>query len=198
MLFATRIAVGVAFCTALVVDAHTFAAAQETPPVSRSSTRGINHVLYLTVKSDSPDLRKDESAEDKIQATLKITVRISDHSQETNFFGDVPVTVSDFDVVKGSPEKEIWRDARCHHERGFPRTLVMSVEGLMTHGSDKQAIEAKPRHIGLPIPLDEIMMATGLRFGADDRGSFIETMTKTKESHLSVDLKMYILPCDIE
>jgi hypothetical protein len=74
----------------------------------------------------------------------------------------------------------------------------MAVDGVIAHGSDKQAVEARPRQIGLPIPWDEIMMASGLQFSTDDRGPFIETRTRTKESRLGVDLKMYMLPCEVQ
>jgi hypothetical protein len=205
MFLATRIAIGVALGAALIVAAYDLAAAQGTthgqPP------RGVRHVLYLTVKSEDPDLQKadgssagqeDESAKETPKATLKLTLRISDHAQETSFFGDVPITAANFDPVKGSPEQKVWQDERCHHERGFPRVLLMAVDGLITHGSDKQLVEARPRHIGLPVPWDEIMMASGLQFSADDRGPFIETRTQTKESHLSVVLKIYMLPCQVQ
>ena len=205
MLPANRIAIGVALGTVLIV-APNFVAAQSAPDGQPSSTRGIRHALYITVKSDDPDLQKadrsdgqnDETAKEKPKATLKVTVRISDHARETSFFGDVPITIADFDPAKGSPEQEVWQDARCHHERGFPRMSVIGIGGEIAHGSQKQAVEAKPRHIGLPIPRDEVLMASGFRFGADDRGSFMETHTRTSESHLSVLLKMYILPCDVE
>lgn len=206
MLFlANRIAIGV-LGAALVFAAHNFAAAQGAPNEQPPSIRGIRHALYLTVKSDDPELqnadgsdgRKDESHKETPNATLKVTVRISDHSQETSFYGDVPITVANFDPAKGSPEQEVWQDARCHHERGFPRIRVIAVNGLIAHGSEKRAVEAKPRRIGLPIPWDEVLMASGFQFATDDRGPFMETRTRTRESHLSVVLKMYILACDVE
>jgi hypothetical protein len=211
MLFAHRLATGAAACAALMLAASTFAAAQGAAHNPQSAARGVKHVLYLSIKSDNPDLQtadsssaqdvqasKDQASKETPKATLRVVVRLSDHSQETNFFGDVPVSIANFDLAKGSPEQQIWQDDRCHHERGFPRTLLMAVDGVIAHGSDKQAVEARPRHIGEPIPWDEIMMASGLQFSADDRGPFIETRTQTKESRLSVILKMYMLPCDVQ
>jgi hypothetical protein len=206
MHLANRIALGVALGTALIVAAHDLAAAQSAANGQPPSLRGVRHVLYLTVKSDDPDLQKadgsdaqkNESAKQTPNATLKVTVRISDHAQETSFFGNVPTTLADFDPAKGSPEQEIWRDARCHRERSFPKMSVVAVDGLIAHGPDKQIVETRPRHIGLPIPVDEVLMASGFQYGTDDRGSFLETRTRTSESHLSVVLKMYILPCDVE
>jgi hypothetical protein len=206
MLFAHQIATGATTCAALILAASTFAAAQGAPNGAPSAVRGVKHVLYLSIKSDDPDLQAADSAgaqntqaaKETPKATLRVVVRLSDHSQETSFFGDVPASVANFDLAKGSPGQQIWQDERCHHERGFPRMLVMTVDGLIAHGSDKQAVEARRRHIGLPIPWDEILMASALQFSADDRGPFIETRTQTKESRLSVILKMYMLPCEVQ
>jgi hypothetical protein len=202
MLFARRLAA----CAVLVLAASSFAAAQSAVP-------GVKHVLYMSIRSDDPDLQRadnsgakdtqasqDQASKQTPKASLRVVVRLSDHSQETSFFGDVPASIANFDLAKGSPEQLIWQDERCHHERGFPRMLVMAVDGEIAHGSGKQSdnqlVEARPRHIGLRIPWDEIMMASSLQFGTDDRGPFIETRTQTKESRLVVDLKMYMMPCE--
>jgi hypothetical protein len=216
MLFTNRLAAGSALSAAFMFAAITFTAAQGAAQSPQSAARGVKHVLYLSVKSDDPDMQnssnagalndqasKDQASKDRASketpaTALRFIVRLSDHSQETSFFGDVPVSITNFDLAKGSPEKLIWQDERCHHVRGFPRMLLMAVDGVIAHGSDKQAVEARPRQIGLPIPWDEIMMASGLQFSTDDRGPFIETRTRTKESRLGVDLKMYMLPCEVQ
>jgi len=214
MLLAHRVVTGTAACAVLMFAASTFAAAQGTANDTRSAVLGVKHVLYLYIKSDDPDdpdlqtadrtgtqnlqASKDQASKEAPKATLRVVVRLSDHSQETSFFGDVPASVANFDLAKGSSEQQIWQDERCHHERGFPRMLVMTVDGTIARGADKQAVEARRRHIGLPIPWDEILMASALRFSADDRGPFIETHTQTKESRLSVVLKMYMLPCELK
>jgi hypothetical protein len=211
MLLARRVATSAATCAVLMLAAFTFAAAQGTAHDPQSAVPGVKHVLYLSVKSDDPDLQtgdgtgaqnlqasKDQTSKEIPKATLRVVVRLSDHSQETSFFGDVPSGTINFDLMKGSPEQQIWQDERCHHERGLPRMLVMTVDGTIARGSEKQAVEARRRHIGLPIPWDEILMASALQFSADDRGRFIETRTPTKESRLSVILKMYMLPCELK
>jgi hypothetical protein len=206
MLFAHRIATAVAACAVLIFAVRAFAAAQGTANGAQSAVPGVKHVLYLSIKSDDPGLRTTDGAsaqdiqasKETPKATLRVVVRLSDHSQETSFFGDVPASIANFDLAKGSPEQQIWQDERCHHERGFPRMLVMTVDGLIAHGSEKQAVEARRRHIGLPMPWDEILMASALQFSTDDRCRFIETGTQTKESHLVVDLKMYMLPCEVK
>jgi hypothetical protein len=149
------------------------------------------------VKIDNPDLPRHSSGE-PAAATLTVKIRITDHSQETKFFGDVPATVSDFDPIKGSREQEVWKDAKCHHERGLPKLTVISVEGQVTNGQQKLTIAARRRALGFLLPKDEVMAAKRVTSGTDDRGSFIATRTETKQSRLSVDLKLYLLPCDLQ
>jgi hypothetical protein len=174
----------------VILAACGFAAAQGIsgePPL-------IKHALYLSIKSDNPELQNGEPA----KATLMVIVRLSDHSRETNFFGDVPATITDFDPAKGSHEQEVWQDESCHHERGYPKMTVIAVNGLIAQEPQKQTVKAEFRRRGLPMPRDEVMMAQPLKFGADGRGSFLGTLTATKLSRLSIYLKMYILPCDLQ
>jgi hypothetical protein len=102
----------------------------------------IKHALYLSIESDNPELQNGGPA----KATLTVTVRLSDHSRETNFFGDVPATITDFDPVKGSPEQEVWQDASCHHERGYPKMTVIAPNGLIAQ--DRRSKRSKPNSAG--------------------------------------------------
>ena len=140
--------------------------------------RGIRHILYLTIKSD-PDsgLIRPNSGE-PVAATLTIQTRISAHSQESNFYGDVAALVSNFDPSKGSREQEVWRDASCHHERGIPKISVINVDGLIADGQTKFRIAARFRWIGRLLPTDEVMPGKRLFTATDAIGPFIETRTQ--------------------
>jgi hypothetical protein len=184
---------------ALIVALPNCVAAQETPSKTSAITRGIRHLLYLTIKSDDPDLHfVRQSSGEKHAATLTVKIRISDHSQETNFNGDVSATAFDFDPISGSREQEVWKDAECHHERGFPKMTVIGVDGQITNRQQKLIIAASYRRLGLLLPRDEVMAAKRLAAGTDDLGSFVATRTETKQSHLLVDLRLYLLPCDLQ
>jgi hypothetical protein len=180
----------------LLVAAN-YAAARDISATPSKRMRGIRHVLDLTIKPDpaSPYLRHDPDGP-RI-ARLGITMLISAHSQETNFFGKVRAAVSNFDLTKGSREREVWEDAKCHHERGFPKITVQYVDGLITTGQKNHIISARYRQIGLLLPSDEVMPSKRLAGGIDNVGSFIATRTETKKSRLFVDLKLYILQCDL-
>jgi len=154
-------------------------------------------VLYLSVKSDSASPLLTQASGGEVTAKLTVTLRISAHSQETNFFGSVPATVSDFDLAKGSQAQVVWRDGKCHHERGFPKISVTNIDGFVTNGQHKHPIGARWRVIGLFLPRDEVMTSKRTGASADEIGSYIATRTETKQSRLLVDLKLYILPCDL-
>jgi len=182
---------------ALIVAAPGCAVAQETPGKPDASARGVKHVLYLAIKSDPDSRLLQQSSGEPQTATLTVKTRISAHSREANFSGDVPTTVADFDPIKGSREREVWQDAKCHHERGFPKMTVINIDGSITNRQKTLPIAARYRWIGLLLPGDEVMPSKRVATGTDDVGSFIATRTETKQSRLFVDMKLYILPCDL-
>lgn len=181
----------------LIVVEPDCAAAQQTTSMPHARASGIRHILYLTIKSDPDSRFLQQSSGEPLAATLTVKTRISAHSQETNFYGDVAAMVSDFDPFTGSREQEVWKDVKCHHERGFPKISVINVDGSITNGQTKLPIAARFRSIGLQIPGDEVMAGKRISNGTDTVGPFIATRTQTRQSRLFVDLKLYILPCDL-
>lgn len=158
--------------------------------------RGIENVLYLAVASDQLSGLQDANGE-SMMAKLTVSVLISAHSQETNFFGLVPAKVPEFDLAKGSQSREIWRDGKCHHERGYPKITVTGIDGLMTSRQDRRPVVARARKLGLFLPSDEVLASRRIGNGTDDIGSYVETRTETKKTRFVVDLKLYILPCNL-
>ena len=122
---------------------------------------------------------------------------ISAHSQEANFFGVVPANVPEFDLAKGSQSREIWRDGKCHHERGYPKITVTGIDGLMASRQDRRPVVARARKLGLFLPNDEVLASRRIGNGTDDIGSYVETRTETKKTRFVVGLKLYILPCNL-
>ena len=163
---------------------------------SASTGGGIEHVVFLAVGSDPASQLRPRDRQ-PATASVTVSVQISAHSQESNFYGVVPAAVANFDLVKGSKDQEIWRDDKCHHERGFPKITVIGIEGAVTNGQQKYPIVARYRKLGLFLPGDEVMASRRVGNSADNLGSYIATRTETKKSRLFVDLKLYILPCDL-
>jgi hypothetical protein len=185
------------FSAGLILAAWSYAAAQDASNTIGAAKNGVRDVLKIVIRSDSADGSPERRSSDVENATLIVKTRISAHSQETNFYGDVLTTVSDFNPAKGSTEQEVWRDGQCHHERGFPKTSIINVDGTIDTGKNKLHISARYRWIGLTLPEDEIMPAKRLDGGTDNFGPFIATRTETKLSRLALDLKLYILPCTL-
>jgi hypothetical protein len=185
------------FFVSFLLAASGYAAAQGSPNTISAPRNGVRNVLKMVIRSDTDAAISQKPSGDAANAKLTVKIRISAHSQESNFFGDVQATASDFDPAKGSTEQEVWRDDRCHHERGFPKTSVIDVDGAITNGQSKQPISARYRWIGLMLPEDEIIPAKRLNGGTDGFGPFIATRTETKLSRLLIDLRLYILPCTL-
>lgn len=128
---------------------------------------------------------------------LAVTVRISDHAQETQFYGDVKNAVPEFNFIKGSAPYEVWRDTKCHHERGLPKITLIKVEGSIRNGTNQTPVSARFRWLGRLMPGDEITVGKTVSTGADKTGPFRILRAETKESRVVIDLKLYILPCEL-
>jgi hypothetical protein len=163
-----------------------------------ANVSGIEHALFLTVRADPDSHRWRQKRSDPVAAKLTVNVQVSAHSRESNFYGVVSAEISEFDLVKGSRGREIWRDKNCHHERGFPKITVTSVEGLVTSGEESHPIYARVRKIGLLLPRDEVLAARRLGANTDGFGSYFAARTETKLSRLFVELKLYTLPCELQ
>jgi hypothetical protein len=171
------------------------AVGQSTPTTAPGI--GILHIIDLTLSSDLDSPYRQEKAGNAPNAEATVVIRISSHSQESNFFGNVRAAVPKFDLNKGSPAYEVWRDTKCHHERGFPKTTVLSIDGSVVEGAEKKAISAQFRQIGLRLPPDEVLPAKLIARGTDDSGAYMTTRTETKKTRLMVDLKLHIMACDL-
>ncbi len=170
---------------------------QDTLGKTEPNSRGIRHQISISIKSDPAFSSTQKDSEHANGATLIAKVLISDHAQETSFYGLVPASISDFDPIKGSPEQQVWEDAKCHHERGIPKMAAISVEGSLINGQGQFPISAHIRRIGQLVPADELSVGRSLPTGRDDIGPFRAIRAQTLQSHLLLDLKLHILPCEL-
>ena len=163
--------------------------------LSAEPVHGVQHVLYLAVGANPDSQLGQHEGSGEVKIKLTVSVRISAHSQETNFFGVVHADIPEFDLAKGSKGLEIWRDQKCHHERGFPKITVTNIDGLVKSGQQTDPVAARTRILGLILPTDEVLASRRVGNGTDNLGPYIETQTDTKKSGFSIDLKLYILRC---
>ena len=156
---------------------------------------GVRHVISASVGVDPAHQATTYGGERRLALTL--SVRISDHAVESEFYGQVPVTFSDFTAKQPPAERVVWENDRCHQKRGLPKMAVTEIKGEIKNGEEpSNAISARARHIGLLLPSDEVMAGTRLPDGRDQIGPFMAIRTQTSRSHLIVDLKLYILGCN--
>src|SRR5689334_7181003 len=181
----------------IFIVVSSLAIAEEATKTTTAKPQGIEYLLYLTIRADPASPLLTQASGQSVTAKFLVSVRISAHSQETNFFGVVPAIVSEFALAKGSNEQQIWRDGKCHHERGFPKITIKAVDGSVTSGQENHPVAARWRELGLILPRDEVQASKKLDKGHDNIGSYIATRTETKQSRLLLDMKLYTLPCDL-
>jgi hypothetical protein len=126
---------------------------------------------------------------------LQVTVRISDHARESQYFGNVPVTWPEFAAAEGAPQQKIWEDVQCHQRRGLPTATIIAIDGTRASAQSHFTISARHRHIGLMMPSDEIKQAQSLPAGRDDLGRYLAFRIETAASRLIVLLKIYVIDC---
>ena len=166
------------------------ALATQPEPSTSASTLWVRHLLQasLIVKGDAEKAPKHY----QIGTDLRLTVRISDHALDSDFFGSVVTTFRGLGSRQGP--RTIWKDGKCHHYRGFPKVTVTRIEGTLSHDNRTTEITAAKRQIGMPLPKDEIVVTRRL---TQPSTGILELATKavTTESHLVFDLRVETRRC---
>ena len=86
---------------------------------------GVRHVISASVGVDPAHKATIYGGERRL--TLMLSVRISDHAVELEFYGQVPVTFSDFTAKQPPAERVVWENDRCHQKRGLPKMAVTEI-----------------------------------------------------------------------
>jgi hypothetical protein len=188
------ISVIVALAASNAVSAR--AMAEEIVTATGIPAIGVRHEIWalLGLDADSPYGR---TAAPTLRGDLRAIIRLSDHAPDADFFGTVVATFSDVDPREAPPEQKIWEDSRCHRERGWPKMTVLGIDGVMTQDEAKDLISAVPRHIGLHVPDDEILVS---RLSFDTHGKGVGDFViraQTKQTRLHVDFRLSALPCTL-
>jgi hypothetical protein len=168
---------------------------QTAGPAADFRTSGIRFRLEASIKADPGYAGYRFRGGTK--ASLAAQIRISAHARESQFYGVVTVRGSDFSLIDGLLDQVIWQDARCHQRRGFPKETVTSIDGSITTGKEKFSVHARARQVGRLLPSDEITQGTRLPDGTDDKGAFIAYRSQSELSHLFVDVKIYMINCEL-
>jgi hypothetical protein len=160
---------------------------------------GVSHQITVSMRFDPASVYARDGFGDTARATLTAIIRVSDHARESHFFGPVPATFADFAVADGAPERTIWQDTVCHQDRGLPRIAVVDLRGFVSRDQDQDQAEvsARPRHIGLHLPPDEIVPHQALVRGSDQLGQFMAEQVETSRSRIHVIVKLYTQACNL-
>ncbi len=157
---------------------------------------GVRHEVYASIALPSPV--SPAPGRDAIKATVTALIRIADHARESDFYGVLLATFIDFRSGDPLMEKEIWHDRLCHQNRGLPKISFVGLNGILAKEGDEVAVSARPRHIGQPIPPDEIVIRQAIQPGIDIRGPFMLVQAFTQASNIQEAVKLYSVPCSPE
>lgn len=170
------------------------AASAQVGQEATSPRVGIRHALTAALVS----LPKSDGAEwENLALKLWLKVRVSDHSQEADFFGIVAAEFSAADHATPAVEKPVWQAARCHQDRGFPRIKVMGIEGFLLRGAAREDIAALPRRIGKVVPSDEIMVVKRPSQRSGGQPGDIVFQAQTQRSLLVFELRLRSTRCEL-
>ena len=167
-------------------------------PVQRIFDAQTNGIRFKVAASLSSDLASAYAAQHygSPKASLWVDIRISSEAKGSRFYGVVAKKFSNV-LTARSAEQTYWQDARCHQRRGFPKTTVTSINGsIVTDDARKIRVYARTRQLGLPLPADEITPGRRISLGAN-RNVILAYRSRTKSSHLLVDVKIYAFNCNL-
>jgi hypothetical protein len=172
------------------------AVSRQVDDLNNSKSSGIRFQIAASIKADRTQAQANQN-DDGSRASLAVKIRISSHATESQFFGEVTQAFSSFKLAEGSGDKVFWQDPRCHQRRGLPKTTVVGIDGSIETDNGQISVEARPRHLGMLLPRDEISAGRRLPGGVDRNGRFIAYRSRTNSSHLSVNVKIYIADCNL-
>lgn len=158
---------------------------------------GVKHRIdaIVTAEAEAPLLKQAG-----VRGALSFAVRLSANSREARYFGNLKPEFSDIVVPQSAStplvkQTKIWEELTCHQRRGLPKVTVTRLDARFGEADRLVEIAAFNRHIGLPVPADELTPGIKLDAGRDDNGSFYAFRAQTRISRLNVDLKLYAIDC---
>jgi hypothetical protein len=158
---------------------------------------GVRFQISASVRAD-PASSYARQTYGQSSASLAVRLRISAHARESHFFGEIAKDFFDFRTNEGAEEIRYWEDPRCHQRRGLPKTTVVAIDGSIVNGDKKIEVRARPRQLGVLLPSDEITQGRRLSAaGAGRTGTAIVYRSRSKASHLLVDVKIVAFDCDL-
>jgi hypothetical protein len=183
--------VGFSLCRDIAVLAQ-----QSAQPQSVPAKNGVWFQVSAAIKPP-PNVQGEGGGKSGPRASVSIQLRISSHAVGSNYYG-YPKQSFDFKLSEGSAEKIYWQDATCHPRRGLPKVSVVAIDGSLERDGKTIDIKARPRHIGLKLPEDELSPGSPLERGSSEKHRFLAFQASTKASKLAVIVKIYTADCAID
>lgn len=158
------------------------------PKIKMAPATGVRHQINASIRTAG----HSPHAHGHVMA-IRLHVQVSDHAPDLSFYGIVKAEFTDFNPLKGSPEKTVWEDSRCHRERGLPKLTPVAVDGEIETATGRRIITARIRRRGLRMPSDEIIIRKDLR--VEDSHTAMAIRSETSASGLLIGLRLLQYRC---
>jgi hypothetical protein len=155
---------------------------------------GVRHAIIAALELD-PAVLTEKSSLEPLTASVIVSVRILDYARDARFYGVVNIIFSEFNPSMGPATQEVWADRKCHQNRGLPQIWVLAIDGKIAQGETISNISARPRHIGVWLPNDEIVMQKDPKMDLSDPNQSLVKRAKTTQSRVSVKLTLNSTRC---
>jgi len=165
-----------------------FVVAVPEPALSAEVREGIRHSIEVSAGLDEP-------GRGSVHGSLMLDMRVSSHTQQTDYSKTLTVVFQDVDLVKGALWQKVWEETACHERRGYPRFWLDALRGSVTRDNQKSDVDAVPRHLGKLLPKDELKIGQQVSSSGDDGRRERIYRSKTLASHLRVDVKLTSEAC---
>jgi hypothetical protein len=155
---------------------------------------GVRHSIIANLELD-PAVLTEESSLEPLKASVLVSVRILDYARDSRFYGVVNINFFEVNPSMGPAAQEVWADSKCHQNRGLPHIWVLAIDGKIAQGKTISNISARPRHIGVWLPNDEIVMQKDPKMDLSDPNQSLVLRAKTTQSRIGIKLTLNSTRC---
>ena len=158
---------------------------------------GVRHSIIAGLELD-PAVITAKSSLEPLKASVLVSVRILDYALDARFYGIVNINFFEVNPSMGPALQEVWADHQCHQSRGWPHIWVLAIDGKIAQGETISNISARPRHIGVWLPNDEIVMQKVAIMNLSNPNQSLIIRAKTTQSRVSVKLTINSIRCSLK
>ena len=155
---------------------------------------GVRHSITAALELD-PAVIAAKSSLESLKVSVVVSVRILDYANDARFYGLVNINFFEINPSMEPAAQEVWADNKCHQNRGLPHIWVLAIDGKIAQGTTISNIAARPRHIGVWLPNDEIVMQKDPKIDLSNPNQSLILRAKTTQSRIGIKLTLNSTKC---